>query len=188
MPILWLICAYVVFGKAIPNQSSSPATPLRPTALLLLTLSVPVVWSMVDFSLPAPKDLQQAQITLNALNQLAGSAAQRGEVLFISQRHLLTFGYIRNVPLVADYELLLLSEASISNNRTLLERFYADLRNRRFSMIIVDRLNPSYQRPKIDPFAEENNLWVDRIAFPILEYYGEEAYFGEQNLQVLVPK
>ncbi|GIV64200.1 MAG: hypothetical protein AB1457_11855 [Chloroflexota bacterium] len=186
--VLMVIGAYVVFGKAIPDQSSSSATPLRPTALLLLTLSVPVVWSMVDFSLPAPKDLQQAQITLNALNQLAGSAAQRGEVLFISQRHLLTFGYIRNVPLVADYELLLLSEASISNNRTLLERFYADLRNRRFSMIIVDRLNPSYQRPKIDPFAEENNLWVDRIAFPILEYYGEEAYFGEQNLQVLVPK
>jgi len=186
--VLMLIGAYFLFGKATPDQISLSATPLRPTALLLLALSVPVVWSLAEFSLPAPKDLQQARVTLNTLNQLVGSAARRGEVLFISQRHLLTFGYVKDVPLVADYELLLLSEASISNNRTLLERFYADLRNRRFSMIIVDRLNPGYQRPKIDPFAEENNLWVDRIAFPILEYYGEEAYFGEQNLQVLVPK
>jgi hypothetical protein len=186
--VLMLIGAYFLFGKAVPDPSPSHFTLFRPAVLLLLILSMPVVWSLAEFSLPAPKDLLQAQVTLTSLNELAGKAAQRGEVLFISQRHLLTFGYVKNVPLVADYELLLLSEASISNNRTLLERFYADLRNRRFSMIIVDRLNPSLQRPKIDPFAEENNLWVDRIAFPILEYYGEEAYFGEQNLQVLVPK
>lgn len=186
--VLMLIGAYFLFGKAVPDQSPSHFVPFRPTVLLLLILSMPVIWSLAEFSLPAPKDLQQAQVTLNSLNELVGKAAQRGEVLFISQRHLLTFGYVKDVPLVADYELLLLSEASISNNRTLLERFYTDLKNRRFSMIIVDRLNPSLQRPKIDAFAEENNLWVDRIAFPILEYYGEEAYFGEQNLQVLVPK
>ncbi len=188
LAVLMLIGAYFLFGKAVPDQSPSLLVPCRPTALLALILSLPVVWSLAEFSLPAPKDLQQAQVTLKSLNQLVGPAAQRGEVLFISQRHLLTFGYVKNVPLVADYELLLLSEASISNNRPLLERFYADLRNRRFSMIIVDRLNPGYQKPKIDRFAEENNLWTDRIAFPILEYYGEEAYFGEQNLQVLVPK
>uniref|UniRef100_A0A7C4L0T4 ABC transporter ATP-binding protein n=1 Tax=Bellilinea caldifistulae TaxID=360411 RepID=A0A7C4L0T4_9CHLR len=157
-------------------------------ALVGLILVMPVIWSLAEFSLPAAKDLQQAQVTLKALNQLVSSAAQRGEVLFISQRQLLTFGYVQDVPLVADYELLLLSEASISNNRALLEKFYQDLRERRFAMIITGRLNPSYQRPKMDPFAEENNLWVDRITFPILEYYGEEAYFGEQNLQVLVPK
>ncbi len=185
---LMLIGAYFITGKAIPDQPPQAATPLRPTVLLVLILSLPVVWSLVEFSQPAPKDLQQAQVTLNTLNQLVSQAAQRGEVLFISQRHLLTFGYVKDVPLVADYELLLLSEASLSNNRALLERFYSDLQSRRFSMILVDRLNPSLQRPKMDAFAEENNLWVDRIAFPILEHYGEEAYFGEQNLQVLVPK
>ncbi len=185
---LMLIGAYFITGKAIPDQPPQATTPLRPTVLLVLILNLPVVWSLVEFSQPAPKDLQQAQMTLNTLNQLVSQAAQRGEVLFISQRHLLTFGYVKDVPLVTDYELLLLSEASLSNNRALLERFYSDLQSRRFSMIIVDRLNPSLQRPKIDAFAEENNLWVDRIAFPILEYYGEEAYFGEQNLQVLVPK
>ncbi len=185
---LMLIGAYFITGKAIPDQPPQATTPLRPTVLLVLILNLPVVWSLVEFSQPAPKDLQQAQMTLNTLNQLVSQAAQRGEVLFISQRHLLTFGYVKDVPLVTDYELLLLSEASLSNNRALLERFYSDLQSRRFSMILVDRLNPSLQRPKIDAFAEENNLWVDRIAFPILEYYGEEAYFGEQNLQVLVPK
>lgn len=186
--LLLLTGAYFLFDKALPDQASMPHTAKRPAALVALILAVPVIWSLAEFSLPAAKDLQQAQVTLNSLNQLVSSAAQRGEVLFISQRHLLTFGYVQGVPLVADYELLLLSEASISNNRPLLEKFYQDLRERRFAMIITGRLNPSYQRPKIDPFAEENNLWVDRITFPILEYYGEEAYFGEQNLQVLVPK
>lgn len=186
--LLLLTGAYFLFDKALPDQPAMPHTAKRPAALVALILVMPVIWSLAQFSLPAAKDLQQAQVTLNSLNQLVSSAAQRGEVLFISQRHLLTFGYVQGVPLVADYELLLLSEASISNNRPLLEKFYQDLRERRFAMIITGRLNPSYQRPKIDPFAEENNLWVDRISFPILEYYGEEAYFGEQNLQVLVPK
>lgn len=186
--LLLLTGAYFLFDKALPDQPSMPHTAKRPAALVALILVMPVIWSLAEFSLPAAKDLQQAQVTLNSLNQLVSSTAQRGEVLFISQRHLLTFGYVQDVPLVADYELLLLSEASISNNRPLLEKFYQDLRERRFAMIITGRLNPSYQRPKLDAFAEENNLWVDRIAFPILEYYGEEAYFDEQNLQVLVPK
>lgn len=186
--LLLLTGAYFLLNKALPDQPGTALPAKRPAALVMLILIMPIIWSLAEFSLPAAKDLQQAQMTLNSLNQLVSSAAQRGEVLFISQRHLITFGYVQDVPLVADYELLLLSEASISNNRTLLEKFYQDLRERRFAMIITSRLNPSYQRPKIDPFAEENNLWVDRIAFPILEYYGEEAYFGEQNLQVLVPK
>ena len=186
--LLLLIGAYFLFDKAVPDQPGTASPTKRPAALVGLILVMPVIWSLAEFSLPAAKDLQQAQVTIRALNEIVRQGAQRGEVLFISQRQLLTFGYIQDVPLVADYELLLLSEASISNNRTLLEKFYQDLRERRFAMIITGRLNPSYQRPKMDPFAEENNLWVDRITFPILEYYGEEAYFGEQNLQVLVPK
>lgn len=186
--LLLLTGSYFLFDKALADQPGTALPAKRPAALVMLILIMPIIWSLAEFSLPAAKDLQQAQMTLNSLNQLVSSAAQRGEVLFISQRHLITFGYVQDVPLLADYELLLLSEASISNNRPLLEKFYQDLRERRFAMIITSRLNPSYQRPKVDPFAEENNLWVDRIAFPILEYYGEEAYFGEQNLQVLVPK
>ncbi|MEW6180678.1 MAG: hypothetical protein AB1522_12215 [Chloroflexota bacterium] len=186
--LLMVIGSYFLFDKALPDQPFAATIPVRPLPLLFLILFMPVAWSMAQFKLPAARDYPQAQTALKELNKLVGSAAERGEVLFISQRHLLTFGYVKDVPLVADYELLLLSEASISNNRPLLERFYADLQQQRFSMIVVDRLVPIPQRPKLDAFAEENNLWVDRIAFPILEYYREEAYFGEQNLQVLVPK
>ncbi len=87
-----------------------------------------------------------------------------------------------------DYELLVLSEASLSKNRPLLDKFHNDLSRRRYSMIISSRMSTIIQRPKLDVFAEENNLWIDWIAYPVLEYYGEEEFFDEENIQVLVPK
>ncbi len=132
--------------------------------------------------------MQRAEVTLQELNQIVQQGAQRGEVLFITQRHLITFGYIQGVPLSLDYELLVLSEASLSKNRPLLDKFRQDLSQRRYSMIVSSRMLTNIQRPKVDIFAEENNLWIDWIAYPVLEYYGEEKFFGEENIQVLVPK
>ncbi|MEN4010564.1 MAG: hypothetical protein ROW48_00870 [Bellilinea sp.] len=185
--MLLLVAAYLWFEKAAPDAPER-APVARPWLLNAVTLIVPVIWTLNFLNLPAPRDLQRAEATLQELNRIVQRGAQSGEVLFISQRHLITFGYIQGVPLSQDYELLVLSEASISKNRPLLDKFRADLSRHRFAMIISNRMIPSVQRPKLDVFAEENNLWTDWIVYPVLEYYGEDYFFDRENIQVLVPK
>ncbi len=185
--MLMVIAAYLWFDRAIPDTPTH-APVARPWLLNAIALLIPIIWAVNFLRLPVPQDMQRAEVTLQELNQIVQQGAQRGEVLFITQRHLITFGYIQGVPLSLDYELLVLSEASLSKNRPLLDKFRQDLSQRRYSMIVSSRMLTNIQRPKVDIFAEENNLWIDWIAYPVLEYYGEEKFFGEENIQVLVPK
>ena len=41
------------------------------------------------------------------------NARSQGEILFMDQRQLLTFGYVRNVPLVPEYEKKVLMNAAM---------------------------------------------------------------------------
>ena len=58
----------------------------------------------------------------------------QGEVLFMDQRQLLTFGYIEAVPLVPEYEKKVLMNEAMGANADYFASFYADLEARRFSL------------------------------------------------------
>lgn len=92
------------------------------------------------------------------------------EVLFISERQLLTFGYLRGVSLVPDYERVFLMEMAMANNQAYLQQFYRDLRAHRFALIVNE---PLYTTTKGSPvrFGEENDAWVERVSKPLLCYY-----------------
>ena len=64
-----------------------------------------------------------------------------GNVLFIDQRQLLTFGFVHDVPLIVDYDKKVLIERALSSNREYYETFYKDLENHRFPLIITQPLN-----------------------------------------------
>lgn len=91
-----------------------------------------------------------------------------GPVLFISQRHLLTFGQM-DLPLVPDYETVTLMEMAMSNNQQVLAQFYEDLRENRFAMIVSGRQNLALQTE--GAFIEEDNTWKTRVSPYILCYY-----------------
>ena len=113
--------------------------------------------------------------------------SQDGEVLFLDQRQLLTFGYIKNVPLIPEYEKKLLMNGALNSNTAYFESFYKDLAAHRFALIISEPLrtpikDSSYQ------FGEENNAWVKWVSNPVLCYYEEKTTLKEVGVQLLVPK
>jgi len=125
-----------------------------------------------------------------ALEKVQGEVAvakDMGEVLFLDQRQLLTFGYITDVPLVPEYEKKVLMNEALSANAEYFQSFYEDLAGRRFSLIVSERLFTPIKDSSFE-FGEENNAWVTWVANPILCYYEEKITVKEIGIQLLVPK
>ncbi len=126
--------------------------------------------------------------SLEKLEKEVTEASKKGEVLFMDQRQLLTFGYVKNIPLVADYEKKLLMDQAMSGNQAYFEPLYKDLENHRFSMIISEPLRKSMADESIRNFAEENNSWVYWVSRPLLKYYKAKVTYDEVGVQLLVPR
>ena len=149
---------------------------------------------IIPFLLPVqqirPLALPSVEYTIDALNQIrveVEKARAHGEILFIDQRQLLTFGYIQ-VPLVVEYEKKLLQDRALSKNETYFKSFYDDLKNHRFSLIISSPLKTDYTQVNDagEIFGEENNAWVHSVAEPLLRYYEPIFTLKKAGVQLLV--
>lgn len=193
-PMPHLMKAVVLLALVIPGIS--PLMKLRPisfsdhiSVLVTLTdLETPYAnerdLRRIFDSLPPDDEVNKALLVLQDRVELA---RLQGEVLFIDQRQLLTFGYIKNVPLVTQYEKKYLMDQALSSNSTYFERFYSDLAAHRFALIVSDPLRTPVKDQEY-AFGEENNAWVQWIARPVLCYYEPVETFEEMRLQLLVPK
>jgi len=112
---------------------------------------------------------------------------QGGEVLFINQRHLLTFDNIKHVPLVPDYELVFLMEMAMANNATYLDEFHKNIREQRFAMIVSEPLTTQHQG-RSHSFGEENDAWVERVSEPILCYYEPATELDAAGVVLYTPR
>jgi hypothetical protein len=155
--------------------------------ILVLAIILPA-WNA--FRLGEPLRLPKQNIIAEALDtiQSAVSKAQiDGEVLFMDQRQLLTFGFIKNTLLVPDYEKKYMMDMAMGNNQDYFEAFYADLADKRFSLIVSEPLK-LVEKGQIDSFGEENNAWVTWVSNPILCYYEPLITLKQVQVQLLVPK
>ena len=155
----------------------------------------------VLFLIPAIRPLQQFNEKQNAkalqtLVSKVNELGKDGKVLFINERHLVTFGQV-NVPLEYDYEAVTLMEMAMSGNQPYLDRFYQRIKDQEFSGIVSGKLNQGIKTSGV--FFEENNVWNSRVSVKILCYY-EPAVIStlpeittmieteESKITVLVPK
>ncbi len=149
-------------------------------------------WLMTLADAPDQKTLGMLptrQIVDNALQTIQEEVAlaqQKGDVLFLDQRQLLTFGYIKNVPLIADYEKKVLMNEALSSNAAYFAPFYKDLAAQRFTLIVSEPLRQNNQDSGFQ-FGEENNAWVKWVSTPILCYYEEKMTIKTVGVQLLVP-
>jgi hypothetical protein len=125
--------------------------------------------------------------SLSAIQRSADLALAEGEVLFLDQRQLLTFGYITNIPLVPEYDKKVLIEQALASNHSYFDEFYRDLQDKRFSLIITQSLSTSKKGSEYQ-FGEENDAWVKWISRPLLCYYQIKQALPEVNVQLLVPR
>ncbi len=136
-------------------------------------------------SRPDPVETAEA---LQSVREAVQAAADRGEdVLFIADRHLLTFGYVRQVPLVPEYEVVFLMEMAMAGNRPYLDDFHQALRNHDFGLIVSYPLETEYQG-RTHSFGEENDAWVAEVSLPILCSYEPTVTLASPPLQLLVPR
>jgi hypothetical protein len=187
MVLLWVLAASLAFGAYKP-QGKLPARLSISWPLLAALISIPTLFAVFT---GGPLNLPSRQVSDAALSQIqqltAEATAAGGRVLFISQRHLLTF-HMLDAPLVRDYEKLFLMEMAISHNDEYLSRFWDLVDDQRFALIITDPLNTNINDESADTLAEENNAWVREVSKPVLCAYEPLVTFQELGIQVLHPR
>lgn len=124
----------------------------------------------------AEKDVQLLQESLE----------KGGEILFITERQLITFDVINGITLVPEYEQSELMEMAMSRNRPYLETFYEDLRLRRFVLIVAE--DQKFTQQKEGAFVEENVAWVRYVGAPLLCNYKPVVTLTSNNIQVFEPR
>jgi hypothetical protein len=126
--------------------------------------------------------------SLRLIQKRVDAVPKDGEILFIDQRQLLTFGHIKGVELIADYEKKYLMDQAMSGNAMYFEKFIQDLADQRFALIVTEPVLINYVDESERNFAQENNAWVKWVSSPLLCYYREAEYLPWVGVQVLVPR
>lgn len=185
MVALGLVAAYFLTQRVEVEAAFPSAFEAVTWFLIALMLVLPVGFSLSRILPPIRYDPAQAAKDLSALRQTVQSYSKSGEVLFIYERHLLTFGMIPNVPIVQDYEVIPLMEMAISGNQSYLHRFEGDLKSHRFAAIVARKQNLDATS---GDFAEESDRWNLLVAVPLLCEYQPILTLQSSNIQVFVPR
>jgi hypothetical protein len=177
---------YLLFARFVPDIE--PVSVLQTFSPLKVTLAVLAVTVFtVSTAFPALPSRDRHEDSLASLQTLVDeTVANGGQVLFISQRHLLTFDLITGIPLVPEYDNIDLMEFAMSNYRPSIDQFQSDIAAHKYALIIAPT-PPRQLQDKGSAFAEENNAWLRRVSIPMLRAYKIIAEFPEGDFVVLVP-
>lgn len=160
-------------------------------SLMLAVIFFPAFWPMVDgHPLRLPSN-DRTQAVLQQIREKVSCAAQYGEVLFMDQRQLLTFGYVENVPLVPEYEKKYVMNEALAGDEAYFAQFYKDLANARFSLIVTERQAVLYKEINEDrigdSLVEENNAWVKWVTEPLLQHYESVDDYRAAAVELFMP-
>lgn len=182
--MLALIATSFFAGRVAGESELNPAWGQIHWSVTVAALLVPLGFALPQIGffysydhVAVEKDIQKLQ------EAVAGGG---GEILFVTERQLLTFEELNNIPLVPEYEQIELMEMAMSENREYLEVFYSDLKHHRFEFIIAEEQKFTLQ--KKGSFIEENNAWVRYVGTPLLCAYKPVASLSSTNIQVFVPR
>jgi hypothetical protein len=186
--LLLIIVAYLICARYRAETGELPQ-PVPVHWLLVLALMYSPVSTYLQFGLGFKTyDQAATQQVLASLQQHVDAVnAQDGEILFITQRHLISMGMLKNVTLIPEYEREDLMEMAMADNQPYLGKFKRDIVDQRFALIVVDPLN-LIRLAKNRSFSEENNRWVTEVAKYILCNYREETVFPADEIALYVPQ
>lgn len=186
---LLLICgAMVAFGRVREEGQAALRNRIAPGWMLLLAAAVPSLFLLTTGGTRWIRpDLASAEAAVQMVREtVEPTVVQGGRVLFISERHLVTFGKVE-APLEPDYERVFLMEMAMAGNRPYLDQFHTDLREHRFVQIIVQTQRVLYQGPW-HAFGEENDAWVENVSEPLLCWYEPGVEIPEAGLTIYIPR
>ncbi|MGZ9163760.1 MAG: hypothetical protein ACXW4U_01140 [Anaerolineales bacterium] len=188
MLMLLIVSSYLFFGRYTP-QFKPQAVPVSvPWSVLMLLVAVPVWFSAQTSARFKSYDHTSAARALGDLQARVDFAnAQNRDVLFISQRQMISMHMLEGVNLVPAYEREELMEMAMSDQENYLDAFRADVQNQRFAFIVVDPLKFKLLGSNYS-MGEENNAWARRVIKPILCNYEVVVSYPEFQLALYVPQ
>jgi hypothetical protein len=186
--VLLVLGGYVYFNKVTKIDSQENQSSKRIWLLTMLVVLIPAAYLL---RLGGPVSLiprQQYEQALETLNEMTSEVVEKGEdVLFITERQLITFGILERIPLIDNYETVFLMEMAMAGNVDYLDEFHESLKNKEYALIITDQQRINYKGRDF-PFGEENDIWVTEVTVPILKYYQREVLFKELGIEILAPR
>lgn len=189
---MYLVTLALLAANAInhlsKNRKSLADFPPILHMLLIAAIIAPLTYTMsgdaARLSLPSEEKVQES---LAVVQDKVEQYSQAGEILFIDHRQLLTFNLIRNVPLVDDYEKKYLMDQAMAANASYFNKFYEDLANHRFALIVNEPANIIIRGTEYS-FGEENDAYVRWVTKPLLCAYEPVFTSLETSLQLLAPR
>ena len=155
--------------------------------LVCAVLIAPVTYALrggARLELPAQQTTNEVMDTItNTVNEYK----DKGEILFMDQRQLLTFGMVKDVPLVDDYEKKYLMDQAMADNADYFAGFYKDLIEQRFVLIVNEPSNYVIRGSEFS-FGEENDAYVKWVTIPVLCTYESLYASHEIGVELLVPR
>jgi len=186
---IWVKAALVLllFFPAYPSlRSLTPSLSLTPSQIS----QVKSLTGYDELKSPPINTMPSAERVEGVVNYsktIVEQAEKQGEVLFIDQRQLLTFGYVPKVRLVPEYEKKVLMNQAMAGSMLYFAPYYQDLSNQRFCLIVTEPLKRSLKAEE-GVFAEENDAWANWVATPTLCFYEPIETFEDVYVQFLVPR
>lgn len=190
--MLLIVFSYLVFARYTPEKRTAETRTAEfiplPWGNAMSVIIIPILFltqSNIAFKTydPSRTDavLQSLQSHVDEVN------ANGGEILFITQRHLISMGMLQDVTLVPEYEREELMEMAMSKDEAFLAHFKQEMESQRFDLIVVDPLTFKILARR-RAFSEENNVWVRGIMRPILCNYRLEESYPEDEIALYVPQ
>lgn len=185
--MLLIVFSYLVFARYTPETRTAEFIPLR-WGNVMSVIVIPILFLTQSNIALKTYNPSRTEKTLSAMqSEIDRVNAEGGEILFITQRHLISMGMLKNVMLVQEYEREELMEMAMSNNEAFLAHFKQEMESQRFDLIVVDPLTFKILARR-RAFSEENNAWVRGIMRPILCNYRLEESFPEDEIALYVPQ
>ncbi len=191
---MYLITLILIVALALSRyhpQTGWPFWAVDLVTLLLLTPAYPFtpLSSNAAYNpwLDLPKNATITK-TLSAIHTEVKDAAKMGDVLFMDERQLLTFGYIPAVPFIPEYEKKYMMDQAMGNNGLYFKDYYKDLANNRFTLIVTEPLRSKLRSEMGGAFSEENDAWVTWVSNPTLCFYEPVYLSRETDVELLVPR
>lgn len=183
--MLALIATSILAGCVIGDNESSPSWGNFQWGVAALLVPLGFALPQIGFFHSYNESLVEKDI--QTIQHIVSEAVSSGgEVLFVTERQLLTFHELENIPLIPEYEQLELMEMAMSGNYEYLERFYSDIQDHRFAFIIVEE--QKIHNRKTGAFSEENNAWVRYVGVPLLCAYEPVESLNSTNLKIFEPR
>lgn len=185
---LIIVAAYLFFGRYAPEPGVHHPPLHFPWVVLALLVLVPVWFGQrMPIGLVTYDKAASQTVLAELQRQVQAVSARGGEILFITQRHLVSMNMLPSVRMIPEYEREELMEMAMANNEAYLDRFKAEIRAQRFDLIVVDPLTTNLLGSDY-AMGEENNAWVRFAARPILCNYRPAQIFSADRIVLYVPQ